>query len=52
VLRPNPIPLQVLDAFGPIEIVEVFFQAIGVGRDPQHPLPQRNPHHGMAAAFA
>ncbi len=49
---PDPVPLEHLDAFGPVESREVVFQPIGVGRDPQHPLPQRHAHHGMAAAFA
>ena len=49
---PDPVPLQHLDALGPVEPFEVLFQPIGVGGDPQHPLPQRHADHGMAAAFA
>ena len=49
---PDPIPLQELDAFGPVERVEFLFQPVGIGGDPQHPLLQRNADDRMPAAFA
>ena len=52
VLLPIQFRCKHFDALGPVEPVEVLFQPIGVGRDLQHPLPQRHPHHGMAASFA
>ena len=48
----DPVALQFLDAGRPVEAVEFSLQPIGVGGDPQHPLPQRDAHHWMAAAFA
>ena len=55
-LRPgapaDPIPLQELDALGPVEPVEVFFQPVGIGGDPQHPLAQGDADDRMPAALA
>ena len=48
----DPVALQQLDALGPIQAVQVALQAIGIGGDPQHPLPQRHADDGMAAALA
>ena len=48
----DPVTLQFFDARGPVEPFEFAFQPIGIRGDPQHPLPQRQSHHGMAAAFA
>ena len=39
----NPIPLEQLDAFRPVEAVEFVDEALGVGGDAQHPLA-----HGAA----
>ena len=27
-------------------------EPVSIGRDPQHPLTQRNPYHGVGSAFA
>ena len=48
----DPVALQLLDARGPVESFQFAFQPIGIRGDPQHPLPQRQSYHGMAAAFA
>ena len=48
----DPVALELLDALGPGELVEFAFEAVGVGGDPQHPLPQRDPHHRVAAPLA
>ena len=52
VLRPIQFRCSVLMPFGPVEPFEVVLQPVGVGGDPQHPLPQRHADDGMAAAFA
>ncbi len=44
----NPVVLQFLDAFGPVDVLQVIFQPICVGRDSQHPLPQRHSLHRMS----
>ena len=49
---PDPIALQLFDAGGPVESLEFALQTVGVGGDPQHPLPQRNPHHGVPSPLA
>ena len=36
----NPIALHVLDAFGPIELIEAFEQALSIMRNAQQPLLQ------------
>ncbi len=48
----DPVLLQLLDPSGPVQIVEPLEQTFGIGGDPQHPLPQRDPLHRMATAFA
>ena len=54
-LRPraaaDPVPLQELDALGPVELVEVFFQPVGIGGNAEHPLPQRDADDRMPAAL-
>ena len=37
----DPVPLHDLDRVGPVELLEVVEQAVGVGGDPQHPLLER-----------
>ena len=34
----DPVALHLLDRRGPVDVVEVLEQALGVGGDPQHPL--------------
>ena len=41
VLRPIQLRCSVLMLVGPIDLLEIVFQPVGIGRDPQHPLPQR-----------
>ena len=48
----DPVPLEGLDTVGPVEVVEVLFEPVGVGGNPEHPLPQREPDDGMPAALA
>ena len=48
----DPVALQGFDAFGPIEGFQIFFEAIGVRGDAEHPLPQRHADDGVVAAFA
>ena len=48
----DPVALQGLDARRPVEAFEVLFQAVGIGRDPQHPLTQWHAHDGVIAALA
>jgi len=48
----NPIALQRLHPFRPIEPFQIFFQSIGIGRDAQHPLHQWTAFDRMTAAFA
>ena len=48
----DPVALEFLDARGPVEALEFAVEPVGVGGDSQHPLPQRNPHHRMAAPLA
>ncbi len=52
VARTDPVPLHRLDRLWPVERVEVAEQAVGVGGDPQHPLPQRPPVHRVVADVA
>ena len=48
----DPVALQFLDACRPVEPLELVLQPVGIRGDPQHPLPQRDANHGMAAPFA
>jgi hypothetical protein len=48
----DPIALQSLDPLGPVDFGQVVLQAVGIGGDAEHPLPQRNAHHRMPAALA
>ena len=47
----DPVALHLLDAFRPVEIVEVVEQPLGVFGNPQHPLLHRAALHRMVAAF-
>ena len=38
----DPVALQVLDVLGPVQVVQVVQQALGVGRDLEHPLLSPN----------
>ena len=48
----DPVALHLLDGFGPVDLVEIVDQPIGVGRDAQHPLAHGYADDGMAAALA
>ena len=48
----DPVPLLLLDRLGPVEPVQVVEQPLRVGRDPQHPLPQRPPVDRVVADVA
>ncbi len=48
----DPIALEQLDRLGPGKFFQFVAEAVGVGRDAEHPLAQRNAHDGMAAAIA
>jgi len=48
----DPVALEVLDRFGPVEALEVGKEALGVGGDPQHPLLHRLADHRVAADLA
>ena len=47
----DPVALHLLDALGPVELVEVLEQPLGVLGDLQHPLAHRTPDDGMVAAL-
>src|SRR5207237_179338 len=47
----DPVSLQKLDPFGPIEIFQFVGEALGKGRDPQHPLPHRPANNRETAHF-
>ena len=47
----DPVALQLLDPLGPINLFQPFQQALGVGGDTQHPLPQRHADDGMTFLF-
>src|SRR5262245_35402865 len=49
---PNPISLEQLDSFGPIESLEFADQSFGIGSDAQHPLPHWLPNYRMSSDFA
>ena len=49
---PDPVGLELLNARRPVERLELLLQSIGVGGDPQHPLPQRDADDRIAAALA
>ena len=55
-LRPfassDPVALEQLDRFGPVESVEIGDQALREGGDPEHPLTHRTTLHGEAADLA
>ena len=46
----DPVLLEQLDAFRPVERVELVDQALGILGDPQHPLAQRAAFDGVALA--
>ena len=48
----DPIFLEKLDALGPIETVQSFDQAVGKGRDAEHPLAEWPPLDGKSTNFA
>ncbi len=48
----DPVALHDLDRFRPVEGVEVVQQPVGVGGDPQHPLPQGPPEDREVADVA
>ena len=48
----DPVALQQLDRFGPLHVVQVVDQPVGVGGDAQHPLLEAALDHGVVAAFA
>ncbi len=48
----DPVALLLLDRLGPVEPVQVVEQPLRVGRDPQHPLPQRPPVDRVVADVA
>ena len=49
---PHPVSLHLLDGLGPVDLVEVFDEAIRIRGDAQHPLPHGNAHDRVPAAFA
>ena len=48
----DPIPLEQLDAFRPVEAVEFVDEALGIRRDAQHPLAHGATLDGESADFA
>jgi len=44
----DPVALQQLDALGPVEVLELVDEPLGVGGDAQHPLLQGTALHGVA----
>ncbi len=48
----DPVPLQQLDRFGPIQVVQLIGQSVCVRRDPQHPLLQSDSFDRVTASFA
>ena len=48
----DPFTLHVLDAVGPVQFVQIPLEPVGIGRDPQHPLAQRQPLDRVAPPFA
>ena len=48
----DPVALHLLDAFRPVQPVQIRQQALGVLRDAQHPLAHRLADHRMVAALA
>ena len=48
----NPIGLQLLDANGPVEQIQIRKQSISIGGDSQHPLPKWNSLYGMVSSLA
>ena len=48
----DPVALHGLDLLGPVQHIQVVDQAVRVGGDPHHPLPQLFAVHGEVAALA
>jgi len=48
----DPVALHRLDLVGPVQVVEILEQSIGVGGDAQHPLAHRLAHDLEATDFA
>lgn len=48
----DPLALHRLQRLGPVDLIEVLEQALGVLGDLQHPLAQRSPFARMVATFA
>ena len=48
----NPVALEQLDRFGPVEAVEILDQALRVGGDPEHPLSHRTTLDGESTHLA
>ena len=48
----DPVALQDLDGFRPVELFQISHQALGVGRDAEHPLAHRATFHGEAPDLA
>src|SRR6266480_4588745 len=49
---PDPVSLEQLDSFGPVESVQLFEQALCISRNSQHPLTHRPPHDRKSANLA
>src|SRR5205823_3935497 len=49
---PDPVSLEQLDSFGPIESVQLFEQALCISGNPQHPLTHRPPDDRKSANLA
>ncbi len=47
----DPVALHFLDAFRPVELVEIGQETLGVFGDLQHPLAHRSALHGMVSAL-
>ncbi len=48
---PDPVPLHVLDAFGPVEAVDTLKQPFGIMGDTEHPLLKVPFLHRVSALF-
>jgi len=48
----DPVGLQLPDRIGPVHLLEIIEQSLGVFRDAKHPLPHRLANHRMPAALA
>ena len=47
----DPVPLQLLDARRPVDLLQIFLQSVRVSGDAEHPFPERNANDRMAATL-